>query len=63
MEKHITIRTVAGFFCFMVIMLGIIAGAVYAGHQNNIKDRRLTTECLAAGGETKYSNNMLVCEN
>ncbi|AXG66300.1 hypothetical protein SEA_ANNADREAMY_215 [Streptomyces phage Annadreamy] len=63
MEKHETIRVFLVGSFITIVLLGIIGGMVYAGHQNNVKDQKMTTECLRNGGETKVSsNNVLVCD-
>ena len=50
-EQHETIRiALIGFFVTLVLC-SAIAGMVYTGHQNNIKDTKYAVTCLEKGGE------------
>ena len=62
-DKQITIRTLLVGLFITIIMCSAIAGAIYAGQQNNLKDRQFNSDCMNNGGEVRTSDrNGLYCD-
>lgn len=61
-NKHVTVRVLIGCFFGALVIMTMVIGGVYSAHQNNIKDRLFTSECLKNGGEIRNTNSGLMCD-